>query len=89
MLLLDLAEHGAADALGSSSTSAKTKLDGKADTYGDIGAGLLVGGVVLGTSALIYVLAAGRTELAPAGSTSEKAHAQSDHVRWVPFGFAF
>jgi hypothetical protein len=89
MLLLDLAEHGAADSLGSG-TSAKTKLDGKADTYGDVGAGMLVGGVVLGTSALVYLLTAGRTELAPVGATTEKAHAESEHgVRLIPFGIAF
>jgi hypothetical protein len=90
MLLLDLAEHGAADALGGSEPSAKTKLDNKADTYGDIGAGMLVGGVVVGGAALVYVLTEGKTQLAPASATTKSTHATSgDGIHFIPFGFSF
>jgi hypothetical protein len=87
MLLLDLAEHGAADALGGSSPSAKDKLDKRADTYGDIGAGMLVGGALLGGAAIVYLLTAGKTELAPAASTTKKARA--DGNRPLRLGFSF
>jgi hypothetical protein len=87
-LLLDLAEHGAASAVRP--VSAQAKVDGTADTYGDVGAGMLVGGVVLGSAALIYVLSAGKTVLAPADSTPAKNHAgTSDGVHLIPFGFSF
>jgi hypothetical protein len=88
MLLLDLAEHGAASALGSEPSS-KKKLDGRADTYGDVGAGMLVGGVVLGTAAIIYLATGGKTELTPA-SPSKAAGGGGGGLRpIIPFGFAF
>jgi hypothetical protein len=88
-LLLDLAEHGAGNALSSSST-AQASVDGQAATYGDVGAGMLVGGALLGGAALIYVLTGGKTELAPARAPSEGKHtAEDNRVRLIPFGFAF
>jgi hypothetical protein len=89
LLLLDLAEHGAADALGSASASAKKKLDGSADTYGDVGGGLLVGGVVLGGAALAYLLTAGKTELSPATAADQTHAVRNEGVHAIPFGFSF
>jgi hypothetical protein len=86
LLLVDVVEHGAAGALGSGSASAKNKLDGTADTFGDVGAGMLVGGVVLGTAALLYFATGGKTDLAPSGETTRKSNAQ---VRLIPFGISF
>jgi hypothetical protein len=90
MLLLDLAEHAAANAVGSSSATSKSNLDQSADTYGDVGAVMLVSGVVLGGAALVYVLTAGRTELAPAGAKPVKPHAEGNgRIHPIPFGFSF
>jgi hypothetical protein len=90
LLLVDLVEHGAGSAIASGSASAKKKLLSGADTYGDVGAGLLLGGVALGGAALVYLATVGKTELAPAGATTERAHAgNGDGIRFFPLGFSF
>jgi hypothetical protein len=90
LLLVDLVEHGAASALGASSVKAKHQLEGSADTFGDAGAGMLVGGILLGGAALVYIATAGKTVLAPSGTTTRSAQAGSgDGVHLIPFGFTF
>jgi len=90
LLLVDLVEHGAASALGASAGKAKHQLEGSADTFGDAGAGMLVGGIVLGSAALVYIATAGKTELAPSGTTTRNAQAGSGGgVHLIPFGFTF
>ena len=87
LLLLDLAEHGAAGALGAVPHE-KKQLIGTADTLGDVGAGMLAGGVVFAGIALVYVATTGKTELTPAGTTTARPHA-GDGPRLIPSGLAF
>jgi hypothetical protein len=89
-LLLDLAEHGAANALSGSSSSAQASVTSDADTYGEVGAGMLAGGVALGTATLVYLATAGRTELAPAASKPvATSGSDAPRVRLIPMGFSF
>ena len=86
LLLLDLAEHGAASALGEVPKE-KRQLNHTASTYGDVGAGLLAGGAVFGGIALVYAVTGGKTELAPAGATTQRTAGSG--LRLIPMGFAF
>jgi hypothetical protein len=87
LLLLDIAEHEAANAVGSGSPDAQTKLQGRANAYGEIGVGFVGAGVVLGVSAF-FVLQSGTTDLAPIAAGSQARHAPPG-IRLIPGGFAF
>jgi hypothetical protein len=90
LLLLDVAEHEAAEAVGSNSPNARSELQGRANTYQDIGLGFLAGGVVLGVSAL-FVLHTGTTELTPVTSSTSASRSETKRAsfRLIPGGFAF
>jgi hypothetical protein len=90
LLLLDIAEHEAADAVGSGSADAQAKLQGRANTYGNIGVGFLGAGVVLGVTAF-FLLQSGTTDLAPIApaSAGSQARREPSGIRLVPGGFAF
>jgi hypothetical protein len=98
MFLLDIAEHtaanaehaaanasGAASAGANAANAAQASLQANANTYGNIGVGLVAAGVVLGASAIL-LLRSGTTNLTPIASGSAAGTAT---IRLVPGGFAF
>jgi len=87
LLVVDLAEHGAANAIGSVAPGSKKQVLHTANTFGDIGLGLLAGGVVFGTVTLVYAFSGGHTDLVPSGSTTK--HTSGSGIRPIPGGFAF
>jgi hypothetical protein len=87
LLLLDVAEHEAADAVGGDSPSAQTKLQGRAATYGDLGAAFVGAGLALGVGAF-FLLRSGTTDLTPITAGSQVG-SKAPEVRLVPGGFAF
>ncbi len=88
LLILDAAEHEAADAAGSASPDTRNQLQGRADTFGDIGIGLLAAGALIGTGA-VFLLQSGKTDLVPV-TDAERAHAAAgSRIRLIPGGFSF
>jgi hypothetical protein len=89
LLVVDVVLHSVANGIGSESAVAQSQLNGSADTYGNIGIGLVAGGAVLGATSLLFLLA-GKTDLTPAdGARPRTAQGGAAGIQAIPFGFAF
>ncbi len=88
MMLLELVQRGAGDAIGGVSADAQQQLSDHADTYETIGLVMLGAGVALGATAL-FVLSSRQTGLEPAAPAGGTASAARGGIRLIPGGFAF